>query len=581
MNSRRGPSRTPLAVRFLFSFGLAYVVLIGVMGWLVLQSVGDALTEAAFEEIEADAGLLESGMPTDQSELPGWVDQMFGASGYRFTVIDAGGEVLADSHLDPSTMENHAARPEVAAALAGEVGRAARISESTRFEQLYVALPVDDAIVLRVSIPARDVVAASAPLRNSIILISVSIGLIGLVVVAWLARRMTSPIAELTAQTEGMARGEPGHVLSRSPIREVDQLSVAIANLEEDNLVRVLEAERASDSLEVVLGALPQGTILFDEDDSVVYANPSAYGLLGSVPNNLSGLTPFAFQTAVLEAREARSPKSKTVEHGKPVRQLRAVATPFASDARILLVVVDVTDRERAASVRRDFVANASHELKTPVSAIIASSEALQIAVARGDESSIRFAQQIERSARQLGRLVEDLLDLSRLERDEPVLDPLGFDLLVREELERIRPVAEEREIGVTMSLAPVRVAGSRRDLSIAIRNLLDNAIRYTSAGGSITAEVTANNGEVVMRIIDTGEGIPTRDLGRVFERFYRVDNARARATGGTGLGLAIVKHIVESHGGSVDVQSELGVGSTFTVHLAVLEEDKAGAPLA
>jgi two-component system sensor histidine kinase SenX3 len=212
--------------------------------------------------------------------------------------------------------------------------------------------------------------------------------------------------------------------------------------------------------------------------------------------------------------------------------------------------------------------------LKTPVSAIIASSEALQIALERSDESSIRFAQQIERSARQLGRLVEDLLDLSRLERDEPELDPLGLELLVREELERIRPVAEEQEIAMTMNLTPVRVAGSRRDLSIAVRNLLDNAIRYTPAGGSIVAELTPVNGEVVLRISDTGEGIPTRDLERVFERFYRVDNARARATGGTGLGLAIVKHIVESHGGSVDVESELAAGSTFTVHLPVLGEE-------
>lgn len=546
------------------------------MGWLILESVEDDLAESAFDAIEADARLFAPRMPADESGLPGWVEEMFGATGYRFTVIDSDGEVLADSHADPRTMDNHADRPEVVAVIAGDTGRSIRTSETTGFEQLYVALPADEGVVLRVSVPARDVVAASAPIRDSIILISVAIGLIGILLVAWMARWMTAPIAELNAETQGMARGEPGHVLSRSPIRELDQLSVAIANLEEDSRVRLLEAERASASLEVVLGALPQGTILFDEDDNVVYANPSAYVLLGAVPDTLSGLTPFPFQTAVGESREARLPRARVVEHGKPVRQLRAVATPFAEDDRILLVVVDVTDRERAASVRRDFVANASHELKTPVSAIIASSEALQIALGRGDESSIRFAQQIERSARQLGLLVEDLLDLSRLERDEPELDPLGLELLVREELERIRPVAEEREIAMTINLTPVQVAGSRRDLSIAVRNLLDNAIRHTPAGGSIVAELTPANGEVVLRITDTGEGIPTRDLERVFERFYRVDNARARATGGTGLGLAIVKHIVESHGGSVDVESELAAGSTFTVHLPVLGEETA-----
>jgi two-component system, OmpR family, sensor histidine kinase SenX3 len=286
----------------------------------------------------------------------------------------------------------------------------------------------------------------------------------------------------------------------------------------------------------------------------------------------LSGLVPFSFQNALLDAREKGSTTVVLAEHGKPVRQLRGIATPFADDKRILLVVVDVTERERAASVRRDFVANASHELKTPVSAIIASSEALQLAVARGDDSAVGFARQIEGSARQLDRLVADLLDLSRLERDEPELDPLSLDHLVQEEVERVRPVADEQGIDLTLEVSPVRVAGSRRDVAIAVRNLLDNAIRYTPSGGSIGAQLQVVEHDAVLRVRDTGEGIPTRDLDRVFERFYRVDNARARATGGTGLGLAIVKHVVESHGGSVSVESELGAGSIFTVHLPILE---------
>jgi two-component system sensor histidine kinase SenX3 len=299
---------------------------------------------------------------------------------------------------------------------------------------------------------------------------------------------------------------------------------------------------------------------------------------LGAVPMSLSGLAPFPFQNAVRECRESRQPVERVVEHGKPVRRLRAVATPFAGDQRILLVLLDVTDLDRVASIRRDFVANASHELKTPVSSIIASSEALQIAVGRNDDSSIGFAQQIERSARQLDRLVADLLDLSRLERDQPELEPLSLDLLVREELERLRPAAEEKNIELTLDLAPTQIAGSRRDIAIAVRNLLDNAIRYTGAGGSAGAALETVNGEAVLRISDSGEGIPTRDLGRVFERFYRVDAARSRSTGGTGLGLAIVKHVVESHGGMVSVESELGRGSLFTVRLPILDGDSTGS---
>jgi len=455
--SSRGPGRTPLAVRLLLCYGVAYVTVIVVMTWFVLQSVDDPVA-------------------------------------------------------DPSAA------------------------------------------------------------RNSIIVISAIAVVVGVAIVAWLGRWVSFPIARLTTQTLAMARGDPGQELDRSSIREIDQLSVAVAGLEEDNRVRLIEAGRASATLEVVLGALPQGTILFDEGDHVVYANPSAHKLLGAVPQTLSGLAPFPFQTAVRASRETRSQTSRVVEHGKPIRQLGGFATPFVDDGRILLVIVDVTERERSASVRRDFVANASHELKTPVSAIIASSEALQMAVERGDDSALRFARQIEASSRQLDRLVVDLLDLSRLERDQPELDPLSLDHLVREEVERIRPLAEEQDISLAVDVGPVQVSGSRRDVAIAVRNLLENAVRYTPVGGSITAELSAVNGDALLRITDTGEGIPTRDLDRVFERFYRVDSARARATGGTGLGLAIVKHVIESHGGSVEVESELGVGSTFVVHLPVLE---------
>jgi signal transduction histidine kinase len=389
---------------------------------------------------------------------------------------------------------------------------------------------------------------------TSTLVILVSGALLGLVVVWLIARRMSAPIAVLMQRTQELDQSQR------------DQLA---------------QAEHATETLQKVLGALPQGTVRFSADDEVEYSNASARELLGDMPSTLSGLAPFPFQSAVRECRDRRQPAERIVEHGKPVRRLRAVATPFAGDERILLVLVDVTDLERVASIRRDFVANASHELKTPVSAIISSSEALQIAVGLNDDSSIGFAQQIERSARQLDRLVADLLDLSRLERDQPELEPLSLDLLVREELERLRPAAEEKAIELTMDLAPTQIAGSRRDIAIAVRNLLDNAVRYTGVGGSAGAALETLDGEVVLRISDSGEGIPTRDLGRVFERFYRVDAARSRSTGGTGLGLAIVKHVVESHGGEVSVESELGRGSVFTVRLPVLDMDMARPSLA
>jgi len=574
--SLRGSGRTPLALRFVLYFALAYLALIGAIGWLVSRSVEDAFTERLFDHLETSARIAEAGMPVSPEAVPAWTENMAAATGYRFTVIDGSGTVVADSHADAAGLENHADRTEVAAALDGEIGRSSRLSESTGFDQHYLAIPGDDGRVLRLSAAARDLAAGTWPYRNAIIGIAVVVGLIGVAAIAWMARRLSRPIADLTGQTLALVETDSSHPVVRSSVREVDQLATAISRLDTENRIRVQEAERASATLEVVLGALPQGTVLFGDDDEVVYANPSAYELLGAVPDTLSGLVPFSFQTAVERCREQRSPATIDAEHGKPVRVLRAIATPFADDRRVLLVVVDVTDRERAASVRRDFVANASHELKTPVSAIVASAEALQIAVERGDGSAPRFAVQIEASARQLDRLVADLLDLSRLERDEPDLEPLSLDHLVREEVERLRPMTDAIEISLTVHSTPVQVAGSRRDLAIAVRNLLDNALRHTPSGGSIEVELAPVRGEALLRVVDTGEGIPTRDIDRVFERFYRVDTARARATGGTGLGLAIVKHVVESHGGSVGVESELGLGSTFTVRLPLLKEESA-----
>jgi two-component system phosphate regulon sensor histidine kinase PhoR len=573
--SSRGPGRTPLALRFLLWFALIYVVIIGIMAWFLSRSVESAFTEGLLDQVESAASIAALGMPTDEAGLEAWAEEAAEVGDYRFTVIDQDGVVLADSHSDPATMENHADRPEVAAALDGETGWDIRESDTTGFDQLYVAVPADDGLVLRLSASSREVAAETWPYRSSVIFVSIVVGLLGLLLAAALARRMSGPIVELTEQTRALNSDDDDVKVSRSSVQEIDALAMAIADLDATKRSRLAEAELSSSTLEVVLAALPQGTILFDETDNVVYANPSALSLLGAVPPTLAGLAPFAFQDLVDEARANGATAATETEHGKPSRVLRGIATPFAQDQRVLLVVVDVTERERAASVRRDFVANASHELKTPVSAIIASSEALQLAVTRGDASSIDFARQIEGSATQLDRLVADLLDLSRLERDQPELEPLNLSHLVREEVERVRLVADERGIELTVDLAEVTVAGSRHDLAIAVRNLLDNAVRHTPAGGKIGAELEVVAEEAVLSISDTGEGIPTRDVERVFERFYRVDTARSRATGGTGLGLAIVKHVVESHGGSVSVESELGAGSTFTIRLPVGEQPR------
>lgn len=571
--SRPVGSRTKLSTRFLVYYAVVYLVLIGLMGFIIDRSLRSELLTDVDDGLEMAARLSLQGLPADPADYQTWAGSSFQATGFRTTLVDTDGVVLADSHSDPAVMENHLSRPEFETAVAGEIGFDNRVSDSTGFDQRYIALPPQDGLMVRMSVPSRVIDGQLGSVRLSIVMTSLVLGLLGVVMVAFLARRLARPIEELTDQAQDVADGDSDVSPRRSRVWELDQLGLAISTMASRLGTRLTDAEQTTATLEVVLGALSQGTVLFDGDDQVVYANPAAYTILGAVPDQLPALSPLQFQTAVREARETRDQETRVLDHGSPSRRLRGVATPFAGDDRVLLLVVDVTERERTDAIRRDFVANASHELKTPVSTIIASSEALQIALDRGDSSAVGFATRIEGSARQLDRLVGDLLDLSRLEKDDPELAPVRLDHLVRDEVERIRGEAEAKGLGVGLETAAVTAMVNHRDVAIATRNILDNAVRYTPDGGSIEVDVSRDGSEAVISVADTGEGIPTRDTERVFERFYRVDSARARATGGTGLGLSIVKHVAESHGGTVTVESELGVGSTFTLRFPADEQ--------
>jgi signal transduction histidine kinase len=280
------------------------------------------------------------------------------------------------------------------------------------------------------------------------------------------------------------------------------------------------------------------------------------------------------------EARRGGTPVPVETDLGAPERTLRGLASAVDSDGSVLLVLRDVTEAKRLDSVRRDFVTNASHELKTPAAAIQAIAETIRRATTSDPEVIPRFAEQLEREAIRLSRIVSDLLDLSRLESGSDLASDVQIDDIAREETARFRAAAEEAGLNLEVDVGPTeRVRGSARDLSLLVRNLVDNAIRWTRPGGSVRVSVGAVDGETRLEVADTGIGIPSRDLSRIFERFYRVDRARSRDTGGTGLGLSIVRHVAENHGGSVRVESELGRGTTFEVRLPAVRAAPDGAP--
>lgn len=572
MSSRPVPSRTPLSVRFLVYYAVSYLVLIGALGWFVDRQIRETLIDDLEFGLQANAELARLSMPDDPDMFEAWANEVFSESGLRVSLIGADGSVLVDSHTDPTVLQNHSTRPEVVAALAGEVGISSRRSESTGFDQHYLALPIDkNGYVLRVSVSDAAVVERLRPIRIRVMWTSLVVGLIGVAVVALLAKRLAQPIERIRDTTLSIAGGDLDVRPMRSSVREIDDLGLSISRLAEDLGQRLEQSELASETLAVVLGAIPQGTVLIGPREEVIYANSTARELLGTIPEKLSGVTPHPLQTAVRNCQKTGEQQDVLIAKGSPERLIRAVVTPFSGDRRTLLVLVDVTDRERVASVRRDFVANASHELKTPVASIISAAEALSTAVQRNDPAATTFADGIEKSARQLDRLVSDLLDLSRLEREAPQLEPVALDDLLRAVVARFEGAASEAGVVLSISSTPTHVLGNPRDLSIAFGNLVENAINYTPSGGTVELQMVLDEEEAIVEVSDTGSGIPTRDLERIFERFYRVDAARSRETGGTGLGLSIAKHSIESHRGSIEARSELGRGSTFVVRLARL----------
>jgi two-component system phosphate regulon sensor histidine kinase PhoR len=392
---------------------------------------------------------------------------------------------------------------------------------------------------------------------------------VGLVAVAVVARSLIRPLGSVT---DSVARMSAGHLEARAPEdgpAEVALLAATLNRMAADLDARIRQVGREREQRDVILSAMEEGIVLIAPDGVVGYANPASSRMLGATPRNVRTLAPHELRALVEECRAEGRAQERELETGLPARIIRASAVPIEVTGGVLLVLRDVTAARRVEAMRRDFVADASHELKTPAAAIQATAETVQRALEGDDRpGASRFAAQVRREAVRLSRIVSDLLDLSRLESERPAMAAVHLDAVVAEEVERLRPDATEAHVQVRVEVVPATVRGSAKDLALLVRNLLDNAVRYTPPGGNITVGLAESDGRVWLTVADTGIGIPSRDLPRIFERFYRVDRARSRETGGTGLGLSIARHVVEQHGGRIRARSELGRGSTFTVTL-------------
>ncbi len=375
-----------------------------------------------------------------------------------------------------------------------------------------------------------------------------------------LEQRLTALSTRLSADTPG---GEPAGIeQALGHLEQVtDRAAEAVASASSD----AMRLRRALDTL-------PQGVIVCDENGDVVFRNPRAAGLMGG--RHGDALAAQAVVDLLADAWTSGSAERTLDLYGPPRRTL-VVRTQLIDDGRrtlgVIAVIDDISERRRLEEIRRDFVANVSHELKTPMGALGLLAETL---VAEEDrEIAQRLAGRIQAEAFRVSRIIDDLLDLSRIEAEEsPPREPVLVSLVMAEALERVRAAAEQRDVKIDLQepSAPVAVLGDRRQLVSALYNLLDNGVKYSERGGTITFSATQSSAEVAICVVDQGTGIPSRDLERIFERFYRVDQGRSRETGGTGLGLSIVRHVAANHQGRAEVESREGEGSTFRLVLPV-----------
>ncbi len=560
--------RRTLRGRLLSWVTVVFVLLLVLVAVLVRNGVRESLVDQLADDLVEKAALVALTLPdgNPQSEAT----QQAVALDARVTVISVDGRVLADSESDPARMDDHSDRPEVIAAVSGGVGRSSRYSETTDEDRLYVALPPEDGRIVRLSVTEAKIADELSSLTGRIVSAVALVGVVGFLGALFVATRIARPIAALTETADAVAAGRLDAEPRRSDTIELDRLGQAIGRMASDLGRRIRESEEERETLERVLAALPEGVLLVESDDRLSYANEPFGDLFGKLPDRLQALTPASVQRAVRAARAGRV-LTVDVELDAPLRVISVVATPIRDDlARVLVVAADITERHRLEAMRRDFVADASHELKTPIASVLASSEALQLALSRDPERAEGFAAQVETAARRLARIVSDLLDLSRLEASARSDEATRMDLVVIEEIERLTTRAETARVAIATELEPVNVPGPPSDWALAVRNLCENAIAYTDGGGRVSITLTPHDQFVELTVSDTGTGIPARSLRRVFERFYRVDVARSRETGGTGLGLAIVKHVAERHGGTVSASSELGVGSTFRITIPI-----------
>ena len=480
----------------------------------------------------------------------------------RITWIGAGGDVLYDSVTDSGSMENHLQREEIRQALAEGFGESSRYSSTLMKQYLYSARRLSDGTVLRLSISHNTILVLLLGMLQPILIVIAVALVLSFLLASRLSKRIVEPMNKLNLD-------EP---LENEGYDELSPLLRRIYSQQQHLKAQQETLTRKQNELDAIVGNLEEGMILLDKDCRVITANQSALDLMDVRNPKVAGISLLSLnrnlelQEAVGQAMEGSSVTKKTTMHGRTIRIQAAAVGREQEMSGVAVVLFDITQSEQAEQRRREFTANVSHELKTPLQSISGYSELMKCGMAKPEDVQ-PFAQRIYTETQRLIRLVEDIINLSHLDEGDSY-DWKQVDLLsaAREVVGSLKDVAAGKGVALTLEGSAAMIRGIPELVRQMIYNLCDNAIKYNRPDGSVTVAVSQEDGCALLTVQDTGIGIPEGEQDRIFERFYRVDKSHSKEVGGTGLGLSIVKHAVLLHNGKIQVESRLGEGTTIRV---------------
>ena len=539
-------------------FTVALVVLLASIG-IATSFLYDYFNASQVKQLKAELSLVADTI----NEVGVEYFENFDSTVFRFTVVDTDGTVLYDTQAKPSEMENHADREEIAEAFESGTGSSARNSSTLTEKTFYEAVRLENGDVLRISVSQLTVGALILGMLPAIIAIILIATVVAGILSHTMAKKVTEPLMKLDLE----------HPSDNSTYEELTPILTKVHRQHKQIKSQMETLRRKSDEFEQIVSSMNEGLVLLDEHGMVLSMNIAAKKIF-AVKKDVKGSDfllvdrTSKMSKAIWNALDGNHSEYTEERNGS---EYQFTINPIESDGKVLgavILVFDISDRAFAERNRREFTANVSHELKTPLQTIIGSAELLENGLVK-EEDRKKFIGNIRQEATRLVSLINDIIRLSQLDEGaEPATESVDLYDVVREAAEVLSASATKKQVELHVNGEPCTVSGIRRYLYEIVYNLCDNAIRYNREGGRVDVSLKKSDGTVTLTVADTGIGIPPEHHSRIFERFYRVDKSHSKETGGTGLGLSIVKHAVAYHGGTVKLDSKTGEGTTVTVEL-------------